>query len=32
MSRTGVDRTALPRGEGLQEKIEAQVGVIKRKP
>jgi len=32
MSRTGVARTALPRGEGLQEKNEAQVGVIKRRP
>jgi hypothetical protein len=32
MKRTGVARSPLHRGEKLQEKIEAQLGAIKRMP
>jgi hypothetical protein len=32
MKRTGVARAPLRRGEKLQEKIEAQLGAIKRMP
>jgi hypothetical protein len=32
MKRTGVARAPLRRGETLQEKIEAQLGALKRMP